>query len=328
MFMKLLRDDYPMIVFVCLSIAIHACIFFIIVQFQNNPITERPVISFEILKEDPQTIEKSAPVPEPETKPSSPIRNPDQPELTEQTETDEPEQSLLFKPVDDRQFIIATLDTTRKTEMLIKDTTQASDYQFQLQLFKELHLQKDIKPGKDRMEAQIDARNHGGSLLKASDGGMFSLSGSRTRMRGKPRFDFIPTETEAKIIAILSDDSARTTMDIYRHISIISITLGGLEQNLKHLFDKGLLIQKKVSPENKFNFFGIGIELSNTNRKNPVYEYTLRIERTKMIAWVESHQLWLEDQLAEAVTDTTGLPQKISGMDTILSILRTWNPND
>ena len=116
-------------------------------------------------------------------------------------------------------------------------------------------------------------------------------------------------------------------MDIYPGLETEDpITAEHFDRSLERLYDKGILQREKVSPENLLVIAtpvaALPIETSATNRKNPVYNYSLNVEKAQILAYLDSRLLTLEESLKKTPADSLQIRRQIKRVRSRLNILR------
>lgn len=130
---------------------------------------------------------------------------------------------------------------------------------------------------------------------------MAAKPGKRAPKPG-PRLEAIPTRVQIHALNVIWQANRATLSQIYANMdSTYFITAQILEETLQDMCEKNLLERKKISPSNEFTILGPfvehGIEMSELNRKNPVYEYSARIKRDEVIRFLQARLYLLQEQL-------------------------------
>ncbi len=108
-----------------------------------------------------------------------------------------------------------------------------------------------------------------------------------TKEPGPVHLNFIPDKKELQALNVIWQNQGATDIMIYATFDTsFKVTAEDLHKIMDGLVDKGLLKKKIVSPRNEFTFFGLtgdsGIEMSNANRRNRIFEYTPLLGKEEM----------------------------------------------
>jgi len=141
-----------------------------------------------------------------------------------------------------------------------------------------------------------------------------------------PHFDFLPTEAQIDALNIIYKKGKATQMDIYALLSTDQpITAEGFDQELEELVNKEFLTKKKISPENTFTiaspFFVLPIEMSKTNRLNPVYLFKPNVDKNKIMTYLQARLFLLQENLRSSPTDSAILNPQIQSLHKKIQIL-------
>ena len=171
---------------------------------------------------------------------------------------------------------------------------------------------KDVIPLGDDIAELINKRNQGINPTVSPMELLSKLAQNKGKKENPTQFDFIPSESQISAMAYLYKNERGTQLDIYRNIETSRpITAEILNRNLDFLFKKGFLIRIKISPENIFSLFGIPIEMSAKNRKNPVYLYEPKVDKNKIIDFLQSRLYLLQEKLRSAPADSSLLKPRM-----------------
>jgi|GEM_PF-3504381 len=142
-----------------------------------------------------------------------------------------------------------------------------------------------------------------------------------------PQFNFIPTEDQARAMAYLFKHKHGTQLDMYPAMKTQKpITAVRFDRSMKKLTEKGFVYREKISPENLFvvatPVVAVPIEMSAKNRKNPVFNYTLNVERKKVLAYLDSRLLKYTEILKKFPVDSTRTKSRINIIQSRIDIIR------
>jgi hypothetical protein len=177
-------------------------------------------------------------------------------------------------------------------------------------------------PLRDEVTEMMKKRNDGiGVLPSVSD----LISNAIQQEASKdipPQFNFIPTKIQVHAIRVLKEHRKSTQIDIYALLDpALPVTAETLNKNLEILVDKGFLSRKKISPQHAFNFFGIPIEMSARNRKNPVYVYELKISEKTLVDFLQAQLTLAGDRLRTHPTDSVRIRSRMESLQQKIHIL-------
>ncbi|MBN2201184.1 hypothetical protein JW777_04455 [bacterium] len=119
------------------------------------------------------------------------------------------------------------------------------------------------------------------------------------------RFDFMPSEIQVRAMASVYRKEKPTQKDLYLDLDPgRPMTASIFNRELEFLVSKGFLTRKKISPQNPLMLVtpvgAVPVEMSRLNRLNPVYEYKPQVDRSRLLAFLQSHQTRLRDRLVRA----------------------------
>ncbi len=122
------------------------------------------------------------------------------------------------------------------------------------------------------------------------------------------RFDFMPSEVQVRAMASVYRKEKPTQKDLYLDLDAGGpMTASIFNRELEFLVSKGFLTRKKISPQNLLMLVtpvgAVPVEMSRLNRLNPVYEYKAQVDRSRLLAYLQSHQTRLRDRLAHAAAE-------------------------
>ena len=225
--------------------------------------------------------------------------------------------SSIFNQEEWKTFVIKRV----KKQYLISQDTQHSQEDSNVLIFSLGELENPVTPG-DEISDRIDKRNQGVKPLMLPLGTFSKFTENKSKEQIPPQFDFIPTEAQIQALSLLYKKKKATQLDIYSALdTTLPITAEVLNQNLNVLVKKGFLLQKKISPENNFSFFGIPIEMSRKNRLNPIYLYQPIVSRTKIMTYLQSRLYLLKEKLRSTPTDSSMIIPKIQNLQEKIQIL-------
>ena len=166
--------------------------------------------------------------------------------------------------------------------------------------------------------------------LRKARGAAPTVPLSRTAMKPSapmetkpPRFDFLPNTVQLDALAIVGRMQHPTQLDIYATLSpAFRISADGLDAQLDQLVSKGFLSRKKISPQNLLSvgtlFGGAQIEMSAKNRLNPLYAYTLNVDKTQILRFIDAQIYLLKESLRDSRVDSLAVRAKIRGLETAM----------
>ena len=143
-----------------------------------------------------------------------------------------------------------------------------------------------------------------------------------------PQFNFLPTEDQIHAMAELFKKNSGTQLELYSTLdTALPITAEMMDRNLDMLVEKGFVTRKKISPQNIFviatPLFAFPIEMSRKNRLNPLYLYKPKVEKSKLLAYLQSRLFTMEDRLRESPADSSHLHPRIQQLQRmILTLIR------
>ncbi len=156
------------------------------------------------------------------------------------------------------------------------------------------------------------------AIYRHGTGGV-SLRASQIPVTDRPdkvypvQLDFMPDPVHVMIMAHLFDQGTAHQNNIYASLpDSVKITAEILNQSLEFLYKKGILTRKKISAENKLIVLFFPIELSQKNRKNPLYLYEPAIKKTTLKIYLNS--LRKEPQESENINTKLANVQKLVEM--------------
>jgi len=175
----------------------------------------------------------------------------------------------------------------------------------------------------DEISKDIMKYNNNGTASGVSVSGLISSLASILKQKNnKVQFDFIPTQNQIIALKILFNKKEASQIDLYKSLDFRSpVTAKLFDKELSQLVDKGFLKRKKVSPQLIFNMFGVPIEMSSKNIKNPIYKYETCISRPQIITFLQSQLFLLEEKLAKSQKDIAVIKEKIAIIKKELQIL-------
>lgn len=181
---------------------------------------------------------------------------------------------------------------------------------------------KDVIPLGDDIAGLINKRNQGINPTVSPMELMSKLAQNRSKEEIPTQFDFIPSASQISAMAYLYKNEKATQLDIYRNLETTRpLTAERLNQNLDFLFNKGFLFREKISPENIFSLFGIPIEMSAKNRKNPIYLYESKVDKNKIIDFLQSRLYLLQEKFRSAPADSSILKPQIQEIQRNIQLL-------
>lgn len=209
-----------------------------------------------------------------------------------------------------RQFVLKK----QKEMAFIKEMSDADIADSLVNLLSQM-IFKDPGVVRDEVADNILERNQGNKPLPSITGLMSQIVESVKERNIPPRFDFIPSDNQIQAMAVAFDQGSANQMDMYAKLSNDQpITAEGFNHSLDLLVKKGFLARKKISPQAIFTLFGIPIEMSAQNRRNPLYLYTPKIEKNKLIDYLQSRLYLMEDRVRRVPSDSTRLNPRIQSL--------------
>lgn len=143
----------------------------------------------------------------------------------------------------------------------------------------------DLVPQKDPMGDAIYRHGSGGVGLRASQSDPIDFPEKEYSIQ----FDFTPAPIHAHILGTLYKQGEANQNNIYYQLpDSITITAEGLDDALEFLYIKGLLARKKISAEHKIIAVFVPIEISQKNRKNPIFLYKPTIHKEQLKTYINS----------------------------------------
>lgn len=104
--------------------------------------------------------------------------------------------------------------------------------------------------------------------------------------------NFEPSVLQLKILSHFIQSQRATQLDLYPILTdSLPILFEEFNQHLDELAEKGFLTKKKISPQLLFTFFYFPVEISQKNRKNPVYLYELNVEEAEIKSYLQTKQI-------------------------------------
>ena len=142
-----------------------------------------------------------------------------------------------------------------------------------------------------------------------------------------PRLDFIPTEDQCKALNYLFAHGEGTQLDIYPGLETETpVTAAHFDRSLEKLYDKGLVQREKISPENLLLIAtpvgAVPVETSAKNRRNPVYQYSINVDRSLLLAYLDSRLLSVEERLVQCPADSSALKRERKRLQSRIALLR------
>ena len=177
-------------------------------------------------------------------------------------------------------------------------------------------------PPRDEVAEMTKKRNDGiGVLPSVSD--LISTAIQQEASKDiPPQFDFIPTKIQVHAIRVLKEHGNSTQIDIYALLDpALLVTAETLNKNLETLMDKGFLSREKISPQHPFTVFGIPIEMSAKNRKNPVYVYELKISEKTLVDFLQAQLTLAGDRLRTHPADSVRIRSRMESLQQKIQIL-------
>lgn len=322
-----------------LSVLVHLVLIILVLIFHTGDSTESHYIHIDLIKDSPS-----------ESLPED-IKKPSQEKQTKTVEISQPQDEIepLTESILSTENFIALLDSLYNRARLTSDTLSVFNQEawktFVLNKVKEqwfisivpdsflddrkvpLFTFDDLEspiPPRDNIKDQIFRRNTGTTPLPLSSllALLVNSIQSITEKKITPQFDFIPNMAQIRAMTILYEKGKATQLDIYPLLDTSQpITAEGFDKHLETLVKKGFLTKKKISPELSFSLFGLPIEMSAKNRKNPLYQYEPKVEKTKIIDFLQA-QLYLYQERHRAMpADSLSLIPKIKNLQQKIHIL-------
>ncbi|MBN1782064.1 hypothetical protein JW948_13105 [bacterium] len=150
---------------------------------------------------------------------------------------------------------------------------------------------------------------------------LLPLHGDQVKTRLQSRstvFNFIPDRAQIRILDLLFRVSGATQNDVYIQSDSVFLSFREMENSLERLFESGWISREKISPEHNFMFFGIPIEMSRKNRKNPVYLYKPLISRETLIRYLQSVKQQCIDDSVGTDSTATGIRELNENLCTLV----------
>ena len=322
-----------------LSLSIHLLIILLIRAFSAEfPI--RHSIRIDIVQEtvttpvEPHTEEDTVPPPEipdePETKPdvsvqsdSRPMSGPDIPDYAAWFDSLydaawlSADSASLYNQEAWKQFVLKKMKEHYFTFILPVPSTEDSQV---LAFFPEGW---GYPPSQgDDVADQIYKRNTGMNPLPSLLGLLSKIIPIKADKEPDPQFDFIPTVTQVRVLDVLYAKKKATQLEIYPLLDTSQpITAEGVNRQLEALMNKGFLSRRKISSEYHFMLFGTPIEISSKNRKNVLYVYESKVDRKKLLDFLQA-QLYLNmEKLRTQPADSAAITLRIHALQQKIQIL-------
>ena len=135
----------------------------------------------------------------------------------------------------------------------------------------------------------------------------------------KTDYQYVPSVSQCRILTLLDSLIETDQTDLYlRFNQKNSITMESFLTEIDQLYKKGFVKRKKISPQQLFSFFGVPIETSAKNRRNPVYSFHIQVDPSIVKRYLES-QL---DKLSQKKIFSTSDSIQIRELQKKLIILR------
>ena len=156
-----------------------------------------------------------------------------------------------------------------------------------------------------------------------------NMTASNKSKHKKIKFTSVPTFTEVNILKTLWKKERVTQNAIYSNLdTTIKITAEDLDLVLSRMVDKGWITRKKISPQNIFKFMtpvgAVDVEMSELNRKNPVYEYTAFITRDHVLKFLDSRVYSYNSKKSESTaSDSPQAAERDSLLAKLVLLLKT-----
>ncbi|RKY80260.1 hypothetical protein DRQ07_05645 [candidate division KSB1 bacterium] len=158
-------------------------------------------------------------------------------------------------------------------------------------------------------EFQKRTGNENSSYLPVT-GIISALAKKLKKTNTTPEFDFIPSKNQIIAIKVLNNMSSATQIDLYSQ-SGIQTTAEHFDKELSFLVKKGFLKRKKISPQLILNFFGVPVEMSKQNIRNPVYQYSSRVSSLQLITFLQRQLFLQHEKLLKNRADSIKTQKKI-----------------
>lgn len=159
-------------------------------------------------------------------------------------------------------------------------------------------------------------------LIKACENPLIPVRNTTGIQVKTIKFDFIPTPSQIHILDHLFRANQATQIELYASAdSCNQWTYQQFQGCMDALFDKGWISREKISPEQIFNFFGLPIEMSLRNKKNPLYQYKPNISRQVLIRYIESHRQKVRDYQLYSKSDSLQFESQIQTFTNYLKTL-------
>jgi len=313
-----------------ISLLIHAALLFLAVILLRPSMVKQKTIKVNIDLQEIENFEELKPVINQQIKQILPSDHPQQPGLSDLPEK-EPEtrsnmQNLQRDSISLRRNkytgIIQKLPK-KKSNVTLKFTQDS------LLIIQKKSWQKTIKsflnlePPVNEITEMIKKQNDGSAKIFFTPQNITN----KKKKKYKIQYNFIPTAAEIHTIAFLfKSEKKKSQLDLYANLdSTIITTAENFDRSLNHLIKKGFLNRKKVSPQNIMMFVtpvgGVPVEMSAKNRKNPVFEYELKVSKDKLIDYLHSCLFKLQLKLNTSPSDTTAIKKKIKDIEQKIGIL-------
>ena len=174
----------------------------------------------------------------------------------------------------------------------------------------------------DDVADQIYRRNTGMNPLPSLWGLLSKIVPKQSGKEPDPQFDFIPSDTQVRAMDVIYTKKKATQLEIYPLLDASQpITAEGLNRQLEALMDKGFVSRKKISPEFHFMLFGTPIEISSKNSKNVLYVYESKVDRKKLLDFLQA-QLYLNmEKLHTQPADSAAITSRIHALQQKIHIL-------
>ena len=105
----------------------------------------------------------------------------------------------------------------------------------------------------------------------------------------KTDYQYIPTTSQCRILSLLDSLIETDQLELYLRFNQESeITMEAFLREMNQLYKKGFVKRKKISPQQLFSFFGVPIETSQKNRRNPVYSFHIQVDQAIVKRYLES----------------------------------------
>jgi hypothetical protein len=174
----------------------------------------------------------------------------------------------------------------------------------------------------DDVADQIYRRNTGVTPLPSLWGLLSKIVPKQSDKEPDPQFDFIPTETQVRAMDMLYTKKKATQLELYPLLDTSRpITAEGLNRQLEALMEKGFVSRKKISPEYHFMLFGTPIEISSKNRKNPLYVYETKVDRKKLLDFLQAQLFLNMERLRAQPADSVAITSRIHDLQQKIQVL-------